>query len=360
MTTLLKSIVLVVAITGLTVRDVIRADEVRIDDLIVTTIDTVDVPAGQSGIIAKMNVREGQAVSAGELIASTDDRQARVRESMAATQVQIALHNADDALASAIAESELAAVQQLAKEQVFMQQVADRKATNDVRILASEKAAAVAKNELDRALQSRREFAESVSTSEIDGLRLAYEKMRLETRQAEVERTIDKLSARAAAEAAAGHAINIEKSEIALAQSQSNQQIARLNLQLGQLQNELAQLESARHRITSPMDGVVVEVHRKQGNWVNEGEPVARVLRLNRLRAEGFIELAKFPWLRDNHSVTLSIRTGPATQLTRAGEIVFISPEIDPVNDEVRFWVEFENPTGDVLPGMRLSVEAKR
>ena len=41
--------------------------------------------------------------------------------------------------------------------------------------------------------------------------------------------------------------------------------------------------------------------------------------------------------------------------------MVFISPEIDPVNHEVRFWVEFDNSDGDVLPGLRaLLTEAAR
>ena len=45
--------------------------------------------------------------------------------------------------------------------------------------------------------------------------------------------------------------------------------------------------------------------------------------------------------------------------IRREGRIVFISPEIDPVNEEVRFWVEFDNSTLDVLPGMRLSLKSK-
>ncbi len=63
--------------------------------------------------------------------------------------------------------------------------------------------------------------------------------------------------------------------------------------------------------------------------------------------------------LRQNRSVHLTIQMGADSTVEREGQIVFISPEIDPVNKEVRFWVEFDNPKLDVLPGMRLSLRSK-
>ena len=87
------------------------------------------------------------------------------------------------------------------------------------------------------------------------------------------------------------------------------------------------------------------------------GDPVVRVVRMNRLRAEGFVSAEKMDMLRGNRAVSLVAHAGDANTITRSGRIVFISPEIDPVNNEARFWVEFENPSLDILPGMRVSVE---
>ncbi len=57
-------------------------------------------------------------------------------------------------------------------------------------------------------------------------------------------------------------------------------------------------------------------------------------------------------------SLVLEIFANGAT-IERTGQVVFISSEIDPVNNEVKFRVEFDNPDQDVLPGMRLRLRAR-
>ncbi len=89
------------------------------------------------------------------------------------------------------------------------------------------------------------------------------------------------------------------------------------------------------------------------------GDPVIRVIRLDRLRAEGFVGAELIGRLSIGRDVRLSIRRTADEVIWRAGKIVFISPEIDPVNNEVHFWVEFDNAPMDVLPGMRLDMEVQ-
>ncbi len=331
-------------------------DEFYFRDLIVTVIDSVEVPTARAGILSELAVREGQSVTAGELIASTDDRESLVRAEIAKTQLEILQRAVNDGLATEQAEAELGTELQAAKEQLIRQQIAQRMATNQVRVEASKKSAAVAKNELDRALRSRSEYAESVSTSEIDGLRLTYERSMLETQQAEVEHDVEQLKADAEAETAEGHQWSIQQSKLAVAKASADKQVEALRLVLGQHQCQLANLESLQHRINSSLQGVVVQVHHKRGDWVTEGEPIARVIRLDRLRAEGFANADQIQILREHSSVTLSIRIQSESVITREGEVVFVSPEIDPVNNETKFWVEFDNPKRDVLPGMRLDM----
>ncbi|TWU56225.1 efflux RND transporter periplasmic adaptor subunit [Rubripirellula reticaptiva] len=330
-------------------------DLIQFENLVVTVIDSVEVPSAATGVISKLAVREGQSISAGDLIASTDDRESRVRAAIAKTQLEILQQAVDDCLATEQAEAELGAQRQTAKEHLVRQQIAQRMAKNSVRIEAAEKSAAVAKNELDRALRSRAEYAESISKSEIDGLRLVFEKSLLDTTQAKVEHDIDQLKADAEAETAEGHLWSIQQSKLALQQSRVNKIVDGLKLTLGDHQKELANLESQRHLIKSPLDGVVVEIHRKPGDWVVEGEPIARVIRLDRLRAEGYASADQIQDLRNRPMVELSIRIGSDEVITRTGEVVFVSPEIDPVNNEAKFWIEFDNPNRDVLPGMHLT-----
>jgi multidrug efflux pump subunit AcrA (membrane-fusion protein) len=282
-----------------------------------------------------------------------------MQESLARTELAIAVEMAGNGLATDLAEKKLAEQRQLRKQHDVAREIADRQSQNEVRILASEKAEAVAKNELDRATRARQAFVDSVSQSEIDSLRLAYERTRLETEQADFDRQIEVLHAKAENEVAASHLLSIERCEIEVAQSLADQRVQKLQVELRRSHSQLAELARLQHKIVSPLDGVVVELLRRKGEWVTAGDPVVRVIRLNRLRAEGFAASERIDALRQNRSVNLTIRAGAESILEREGQIVFISPEIDPVNGEVRFWVEFDNPQRDVLPGMRLSLRSK-
>ncbi len=188
---------------------------------------------------------------------------------------------------------------------------------------------------------------------------MAYERTSLETQQAEFERQIDVLHAKSENEAATGHALSIDRSEIEVAQAFADERVQQLEVQLQRNQSQLAEFAKLQHKIFAPLDGVVVERFRGKGDWVNAGDPVIRVIRLNRLRAEGFVSSDRLALLRKDQKVDLRIRASEDRLIEREGEIVFVSPEIDPVNNEVRFWVEFDNPQRDVLPGMRLSLRSK-
>ncbi len=39
-----------------------------------------------------------------------------------------------------------------------------------------------------------------------------------------------------------------------------------------------------------------------------------------------------------------------------AGHIVFVNPEIDPLNSQVRVWAEVENPDLKLRPGMQATL----
>jgi len=235
-------------------------------------------------------------------------------------------------------------------------QIAENKAENETRVLASKKSQAVAKNELDRATRAREKFVDSVSKSEIEGLQLAYDKTQLESVQASFEQQIDRLQANAEQSAASGHLLRIERSTIEVERAIANEKVGRLEVLLYRQQWKLAQLATEKHKFLAPFDGVVAEIMHRKSDWVTAGEPVLRVIRLDRLRADGFVRSNQVKKLNNDRDVLLEIRTGDDGVIQRKGQIVFVSSEIDPVNDEVKFSVEFDNPDRDILPGMRLKL----
>ncbi len=334
----------------------IAAEPIVVNEMQVVLIDSVDVPASQDGAIAVLPVDEGKSVSVGDELARLDDRKTRIEQDLAKTRVEIANENAQSGLSAELAEKKLAQEMQLAKEHEFKKQIADRKAENDVSVQASKKAELVAENELRRATEARRQFVDSVSQSEIDNLRLSYERTVLETKQAEFERVIDGLQAEAEAEAANSHQLGVDRYTLELAQAKVEQRVQELQAQLQMHQLKLAELASSMQVIKSPIDGVVVERYRNLGDWVKAGEPVIRVIRLDRLRAEGFITADQLDHVAVGQEVKLTIERSEKNTVQREGVVKFISRELEPVSGEIRFWVEFDNASLDVLPGMRLSL----
>jgi len=328
-------------------------EPILVSEMQVVLIDAVDVPASQDGAIAGISVDEGSSVRVGEQLAHLDDRKVKLEENLARTRLQIANENAQSGFAAELA---LAQEMQLAKEHEFKKQIADRKAGNDVSVQASKKAELVAGNELKRAVEARRQFVDSVSESEIDNLRLSFERTVLETKQAEFERVIDGLQAEAEAEAANSHQLGVERFKLELAQAKVEQRVQDLQAELQQHQLQLAELASSLQIIRSPIDGVIVERYRNLGDWVKAGEPLIRVIRLDRLRAEGFISSDQLDSINVDQKVQLTISRSEKSFVKREGIVKFISRELEPVSGEIRFWVEFDNASLDVLPGMRLSL----
>ena len=52
---------------------------------------------------------------------------------------------------------------------------------------------------------------------------------------------------------------------------------------------QAAEANLERRRITAPLDAVVVELSRHEGEWAQVGDPVMRLVRIDRLRVEGFL-----------------------------------------------------------------------
>lgn len=330
-----------------------------VSDLTVKLIDELDVPARETGLLVEVSVREGSQVKRGQMLGKLDDRKARLEDKLAETEKTIASKQAENFHGLQMAEKDHDQQQEKDKQQELLVDIAERKAKNLVRVLAAEKAEAVAKNELSRATRARQEFADSVSGSEIDGLRLAHQRTQLEAQQAAFEREIDAITAKSEHRAARIQSIMVQQSKIALQQASFDQDIAVLQAAASEHRASLTNLAVQRHQVITPIDGTVVHRYVQPGEWVKSGDPIVRVVGLNRLQAEGFIPTRLVKKLRELESVTLVQQTADGQSTTKIGKVAFISPEADPVNDEVVFWVEFDNADQAILPGMRVRMTSE-
>lgn len=196
--------------------------------------------------------------------------------------------------------------------------IAGRRALNDAELRFVKKVKESAENELQRAEDSNRRFPGTVSESKMESLRLSVAKA-----DAEIE---------------------IKTQELA---------IAKMTKTLKDTLVDVAKDDVDRRRIASPIKGMVIEVKRKASEWVEPGEKVFRIVRLDKLRVKGFIKAADSRPNLVGRSVRVRVRLANGSTETAIGKLVFVSPLIDPDNREVAVVAEIPNRAGRLQPGLQ-------
>ena len=182
------------------------------------------------------------------------------------------------------------------------------KAESDVDVRYSITAEQVAEAEHKKALESHAKVPGSVTEVERARLMLNERKSELQIEQAELERRMASL-------AAASKGVELEAAENAI----------------------------ERRLIKSPLDGVVVQIFPHQGEWMQPGDPLARVVRADKLRVEGYVDSSRFgPEEVRDRPVTVEVKLADDRKETFAGRIVFMSPLVESGGD-YRVFAEVEN-----------------
>ena len=182
------------------------------------------------------------------------------------------------------------------------------KAQSDVDVQYSEAAEKVAEAEYKKALESHTKVPGSVT---------------------EVER--DRL------------ALNEKKSELQIDQARLEQRLAALAAQSKEVEVLAAENSIGRRLIKSPLDGVVVQVFPHQGEWMQPGDPLARVVRVDKLRIEGYVDSSRFgPDKVRDRPVTVEVMLADDRRETFKGRIMVTSPMVESGGD-FRVVAEVEN-----------------
>lgn len=120
---------------------------------------------------------------------------------------------------------------------------------------------------------------------------------------------------------------------------------------------EAAESMVARHEVKSPVTGIVQEVFRRKGEWVNPGDPIAKVVRMDRLRVQGYLNISDCPpGKAKGATVTIEIPTardedGKPTAFAKIkSKIMHVDLEVT-TKDDYGVWAEFPNtPEMDYWP----------
>ncbi|MEQ8837772.1 MAG: hypothetical protein RID07_13285 [Lacipirellulaceae bacterium] len=127
------------------------AEELSIPNALLTVVESAEVSAARGGTLDKLLVREGELVAAGEFVAELRSEQA-----------------------------------QLAVEEARLElKMAEQTAANDVDIRYARKTREQAENEFERAVSVNQALPGTIPDREVDFLRLAVERSKLEIERAE-------------------------------------------------------------------------------------------------------------------------------------------------------------------------------
>ncbi len=198
---------------------------------------------------------------------------------------------------------------------------AERDAANDVALRIARNKHEVAVKELQRAELLNSRLPTSVTEAEIVILKLTRDQTKLE----------------------------IEQAEKSLASLRLTTDMRRKELEQAQIKQEL-------HQVRSPQAGMVARVDHRTGEWVDTGKTVVRLVRVDRLRAEGFLPISIASTSLIGRAAELTVKMKGSAPVTVKGEVVFVNPEANAVNGEVQVWAEFPNADLALRPGLRGTV----
>ena len=200
-------------------------------------------------------------------------------------------------------------------------EIARKKQANDINLRLAEKGQQVASNEYQRALNANARVPDTYPVNEIDRLKLVTDQAQLEIERAKHERELAEF-------------------EVSLA--------------LGNYRKSYELY--TRHQIVAPVAGVVVSVEKRTGEWVEPGTDLIRIVRIHPLRVEGFVAVKELDGELVGRSAEVQLSEGK-NQESIAGRVVFVSPDVNPANSQVRVFIEVDNAEGKLRPGLRVNAQ---
>lgn len=173
-------------------------------------------------------------------------------------------------------------------------EAAKEEAGNDVNRRYAEAAAAVAKAEVESAVAANRKAPGAVPQTEINRLLLQQRQFELQIEQAVYELGIAQTS------------VKVREAEM-----------------------KAAQEDVAHRQILAPFSGVVEKIHRRKGEWVQPGDPVLKLLQVDSLWIEGFVDASRYtPGDLRGQPVLVTVSL-PGRQEQFQGNVVFASEVIE-------------------------------
>ncbi len=120
-----------------------------------------------------------------------------------------------------------------------------------------------------------------------------------------------------------------DKANLAIEQTKKEQLLNGFTAQGKQAEVDNADAAIKRREIVSPIEGVVQSIYPHLGEWVKPGDPVLRLMRMDRLRVEGFLNKSQYnPWDVMDQPVIVEVVLAGGRKAQFKGKIVYVDPEV--------------------------------
>lgn len=318
----------------------------------VSLIHECVISARDTGVIHGIEVTEGQRVEQGALVAALDSEDQELAVEIAKVSLEAATFQLENSLPVDTARAAVKEAESVLTRLKASLEIAEHLALNDVPIRIAETERDAAQVELDRAKKARQRYQGSVSSSEIIRHEAVAKKALLNVTKAEIERHAARLQPKVHRAEIHEQTETVQRQELLLQQEQKNLQLQRLTVNARETDLRRATLLLQRRQLRSPLSGTVSDVYEKSGQWVEQGTPVLRIVNLHRLRVEGYVNVETARHIAIGDAVHITFHRGLPEQPPTPGTVTHVGRDVDVVNQQIRIWAEFDNPTESVLPGM--------
>ena len=138
--------------------------------------------------------------------------------------------------------------------------------------------------------------------------------------------------------------LDLQKSTLGIEQASHNLEVAHYKVSVNDAKHSAAKLDIERRQVKTLTDGIVVKQFAHVGEWLKPGDPVVRLVRMDKLWIEGLVDATGAngvaPAEVDGRPVTVKVALARNQEAVLHGKIVFVSPVVEagpvfPVKAEV-------------------------
>lgn len=127
--------------------------------------------------------------------------------------------------------------------------------------------------------------------------------------------------------------------------------LVRMGVLSDQIDEVIASGEVPRtYRVNSPMNGVVMVVGEREGQWLREGGRIVQLADLSMVWVQMEAYETELAWVSEGQSIHFETQAYPGE--TFQGEVVYVNPVLNSETRTVRFRTEVSNPDGRLKPGL--------